>query len=230
MNIVDSIRYYSITTGLFLLIALISRVFEHFYKKLYDYLNQRTDEDKILKTNLKMNKLRVWDKYSRMILWIYIFILIFNIQHCIFAFALYAGNYFCEQQGNYQAAEKIYKATYKFEKFLLGKNDLILVGVLNNLSNCYEYQKNYIAAENTIKQAIQIRKQHKSFNDLNLVYLLENSGRIYYLEKNYIESEKIFEQELILSEKLKMSQNVLHSLISLGEIYTAQGKDDKAMI
>jgi len=135
------------------------------------------------------------------------------------------------QDGDYSAAESLYKGALEAATTLYGPNHAVVAQALTGLGESMSERDASGEAESLLRKALAVNIKLHGERHADTARTLETLGRVMYFLGRYQEAEPLFERALGIQQTLSgpRSANVALDLNSLGSLYFQVGRYDAAV-
>ncbi len=130
----------------------------------------------------------------------------------------------------YQKAEELYLQSAVLQKEYSGENSLDYVSVISMLGDVYLAQEKFTESEKTYKQATSIVASISGEKGEDYVYCLNKLSNLYVSMKEYEKAEEVLNKTFTAVQDFSIGHpEYNNTLLKMGQVYTLQKKNDKAI-
>ena len=134
------------------------------------------------------------------------------------------------QQGDFAAAEPVFRRALTIREAALGPDHPQTAQVLNNLALVLQERGNYPAAQPLLERALALNEKARGPDHAEVATALNNLAALHRLTGNYARAEPLYLRALAINEKVNGPDHpsVAVVLNNLGIMYQQQDANDKA--
>jgi tetratricopeptide (TPR) repeat protein len=138
--------------------------------------------------------------------------------------------YLYKSQGQYEAAEPLYRRALAIRERVLGPDHPDTAQSLNNLAGLYYFQGQYEAAEPLFRRALDIRERVLGPDHPDTAQSLNNLANLYQSQGQYEAAEPLYRRALEIKEQVLGPDHpdTAQSLNNLANLYQSQGQYEAA--